>query len=265
MQMRYRGTSMPSLRDAQRRFAASLFAPAGANEPGLAVYQRNLRGNFAKVLALEFPVVQKLVGGDYFQSLAWQFQQVEPSRSGNLHGIGATFASFLRGRFGGGNLGYLGDVADVEWAVEQSLIAADADAAFDLNAFAAAPADQHERLRFELHPALRLVRSRYPIVTLWHSHMPDSDGAVAAHREDFRLDLSSGGENACVLRSAADVSVTALSDAEAGWLDAITQRATLGDALESAMERAPSGAAFDLGALLSRGVRDGWFIGFSVA
>ena len=112
---------MPSLRDAQRRFAAALFANSAPEHPGLAVYRRNLRGNFAKVLALEFPVVQRLVGADYFDTLAWQFQQVEPSRSGNLHGIGAHFAAYLRGRFTGGDLGYLGDVAELEWALEQSL------------------------------------------------------------------------------------------------------------------------------------------------
>ena len=105
---------MPSLRDAQRRFAASLFSAAAAGSAGLTVYRRNLRGNFAKVLALEFPMVQRVVGADYFATLAWNFQRVEPSRSGNLHGIGATFAAFLRSRFGGSDLRYLGDVADLE-------------------------------------------------------------------------------------------------------------------------------------------------------
>ncbi len=257
---------MPSLRDAQRRFAASLFAAAAADDAGLAVYRRNLRGNFAKVLALEFPVVQTLVGSEYFDTLAWQFQQVEPSRSGNLHGIGASFASFLRGRFGGGDLGYLGDVAELEWAVEQSLVAADASANLDLNAFGSVPAEQQERLCFDLDPALRLVRSRYPIVTLWHSHMPGEDGVIAAAREDFSLDLRSGGENALVLRHQHAAHVESLTATEAAWLGALEQRATLGEALEQALEAAARlDAPFDLGAVLGRAVRQQWFSGFSVA
>jgi hypothetical protein len=252
---------MPSLRDAQRRFAASLFANSAPGHPGLAVYRRNLRGNFAKVLALEFPVVQRLVGADYFDTLAWQFQQVEPSRSGNLHGIGAHFAEYLRGRFTGGDLGYLGDVAELEWAVEQSLVAADAAARFDLSAFAAIPPEHHERLRFDLQPSLQLVRSRYPIVTLWRAHVPDDSGAVHAERDDFMLDLRAGGENAGVLRVAHGVEVAGLDHAQFAWISAIARRAPLGEALEQALE---IDAQFDLGTVLARAVQQRWFSGFSV-
>lgn len=252
---------MASLRDTQRRFAASLFAESAQDHPGLTVYRRNLRGNFAKVLSLEFPVVQRLVGTEYFEILAWQFQQVEPSRSGNLHGIGARFAEYLRGRFTGGDLGYLGDVAKLEWAVEQSLVAADAAARFDLNAFAAIPSEHHENLRFDLQPSLQLVRSRYPIVTLWRAHVPDDSGAVRAERDDFMLDLRAGGENAAVLRAAHGVEVAGLDHAQFAWINAIAQRAPLGEALELALA---IDAHFDLATALARAVQQRWFSGFSV-
>jgi uncharacterized protein len=262
---RSRAKSMPSLRDSQRRFAASVFASTAAADPGLAIYRRNLRGNFAKVLALEFPVVRTLVGGEYFESVAWQFQQVEPSRSGNLLGIGATFANYLRGRFGGGDLGYLGDVAELEWAVEQGLVAADACASLDLRAFASVPAEQQERLRFDLDPSLRLVRSRYPIVTLWRCHTPDADGLIRAERDDFSLDLRSGGENALVLRRQHAVVVESLSAPDAAWLGALVQSATLGEALELALDAATRlDAPFDLGAVLGRAVQQQWFTGFAI-
>lgn len=264
--MRSRAKYMPSLRDTQRRFAASLFAAAAPDDPGLDVYRRNLRGNFSKVLALEFPVVRILVGGDYFETLAWQFQQVEPSRSGNLHGIGTPFATYLRGRFGGGDLSYLGDVAQLEWAVEQSLVAADASASLDPHAFATVSAEHQERLRFDLDPSLRLVRSRYPIVTLWRSHRPDEDGRVSAERDDFSLDLRSGSENALVQRRQHSAHVEPLSAPEAAWLGALVQRATLGEALEQALDAADRlDAPFDLGVLLGRAVQQQWFTGFTVA
>lgn len=253
---------MASLRDTQRRFAASLFAESAHDHPRLAVYQRNLRGNFAKVLALEFPVVQRLVGTEYFDVLAWQFQQVEPSRSGNLHGIGAPFPNYLRGRFGGGDLSYLGDVADLEWAVEQSLVAADAQAPLDLHAFAAVPAEEHHNLRFDLQPSLRLSRSQFPIVTLWRSHLPDHEGVVHAERDDFTLDLRAGGENACIVRAAGDLQVAALDHAQFSWISAIAQRAPLGEALEQALNVDPQ---FDLGAALRRAVQEQWFSGLSLA
>jgi len=100
-----------SLPELQARIAATLFGDAAAPPPGcirsdgiaaelrLGIYRNNLEEGFAKTLALEFPVMQRLVGEDYFRQLALSFLAGHPSRSGDLHQVGAPFASFLREQF----------------------------------------------------------------------------------------------------------------------------------------------------------------------
>ena len=99
---------MLPLRELQLRFVAALFEgdavvrdelvdgspSAGAR---LGVYRNNLREGFVQALALEFPVVQRLVGEEFFRQTALEFQARHPSRSGDLTHIGAPFADYLAG------------------------------------------------------------------------------------------------------------------------------------------------------------------------
>src|SRR5262249_12480482 len=104
---------MSSLRDLQRQFVGVLFEELADSEvtwargqdgrarlrgprraqtaARLAIYRNNLHEGFINALALEFPVVQRLVGDDYFRQLAREFLHAHPSRAGDLHPIGAPF------------------------------------------------------------------------------------------------------------------------------------------------------------------------------
>src|SRR6267142_5408469 len=133
---------MLPLRDLQMRFDDALFdaAPDAAapwilgcdngadSRARLAIYRNNLHEGFRKTLALEFPVIERLVGEDYFRQLALSFLAEHPSRCGDLHPIGEPFARFLLQRFEDTQYAYLPDVATLEWAYQQSSMAADAPA-----------------------------------------------------------------------------------------------------------------------------------------
>src|SRR5438552_18891311 len=84
-----RSTNMSSLRDLQRQFVGALFDELPDTRAGLEIYRNNLHEGFCKVLALEFPVIQRLVGADYFRQLGRDFLHAHPSRGGDLHAIGA--------------------------------------------------------------------------------------------------------------------------------------------------------------------------------
>ena len=97
---------MTSLHELQSRFAISLFSDCSdtvmplliegeEDENSFAIYRNNLRVGFQRTLAVEFPVIERLVGSDYFAQLAFDFLQKFPSRSGDQHHVGAPFASFL--------------------------------------------------------------------------------------------------------------------------------------------------------------------------
>ena len=96
--------------------------PAAAR---LAIYRNNLHANFHSVMALEFPVIQQLSGGDYFRQLAADYQRAQPSRSGNLHHIGVAFPAWLTERLAGTDYAWFGDVAALEWAWQECYVAAE--------------------------------------------------------------------------------------------------------------------------------------------
>lgn len=240
---------MSPLPDSLQAFAARVWDPAAPDDdPGYAVYRRNLHGNFAAVLALEFPAVQRLLGDAAFRALSRDFQRAHPSTCGDLHGIGAPFAAWLRQQPEFVALPWLGDVAALEWAWEQAAVAADAVTEVDVAAFVALDPDRQLALRARLHPALGLLRSPYPVFTIWRDNLPDAAGQVAALAGSYSLSLDRGGETVLVERPGQAVEVTLLQPGEAAWLEALAAGATLGGAIEQA---AAVGPEFDLGAVLA--------------
>jgi hypothetical protein len=244
---------VPTLRELQRRFAAAVLADDGASARAdiracgieaslrLAIYRRQLHGAFARTLALEFPVIERLVGGEYFQQLAREFQAAHPSYSGNLHPIGAPFAAFLKQRFSGGPYDYFADVAELEWAVEECSIASEAPA-FDLQALKNVDPAHYAHLHFEFHPACRLISSRYPLLNIWRANQ-------SGCRAENTIHLASGPTRLLVQRRAQGIMFHALREPEFAFMEKIVQDSSLGAALETAQD---IDAAFDLGAALRR-------------
>jgi hypothetical protein len=243
---------MPALPDSLRTFAARVWRDADDSHPGYAVYRRNLRGNFVQVLALEFPALQRLLGEAAFAALARDFQRDYPSRSGNLHGIGAPLAPYLRDRLAGSERYWLADLAALEWAWEDAAVAADADGSIDVAAFAALDADAQMTRRMRLHPALRIVRSSAPIHTIWRDNLPDASGRIAALAADYGLSLDRGAEAVVIERPGQQVELSVLPDAEALWLESLAGGATLGDAIDYALA---VDSRFDLGAALGNALQ----------
>lgn len=229
---------MPTLRELQLSFAAALFdeadesvhqhivavdMTAGAR---LGIYRNNLQENFIKALAIGFPVIERLVGVQYFRQLALELLRAHPSRSGNLHYIGEPFPVYLMQRFEATEYAYLADVAALEWACQQAQIAADADA-LSSEAFRGIDPGSYERLKFELHPACGFVRSRYPIVRIWRANQPNAG-------DDEVIDLQAGGDNVMVLRTPECVELHRLPEATFTFFEALGRAELLGSALERA-------------------------------
>lgn len=244
---------MPSLRELQTRLTDALFDEDTesvlsqiTSERGidgrarLDIYRNNLREGFRKALALEFPVIEKLVGEAYFRQLALDFLRAHPSRSGDLHHIGEPFAGFLRGRFAETEYAYFPDVAALEWAYQEVEVAPDAPA-IDLETLKQMDMSRFGELRFDLHPACRLVASRYPILRLWSSNQ---SGAP----EDERIDLGAGGDYVLVLRTVEGTELRGLPPGEFTFLASLAQGLPLGEALEAAA----ADVQFDPGAALRK-------------
>ncbi len=244
---------MLALHELQLRFVAALLD--GAEEPvaaeieangidaseRLEIYRNNVREGFIKALAIGFPVLERLVGVDYFRQLALDFLRAHPSRAGNLHHIGAPLSHFLQQRFAQTEYTYLADVAALEWAHQEALVAADAE---PISADALRDVDpaRYGELCFELHPACALVRSDFPIVRIWGANQPDASGEEV-------IDLREGGDNVLVLRTPECIELHRLPTGDFIALESFAHGENLGTALTAAQGADPQ---FDLGAALRR-------------
>ncbi|MBC8007717.1 MAG: putative DNA-binding domain-containing protein [Prolixibacteraceae bacterium] len=248
----------------QAQFGAALNAPdseAGAlelfvGETGqvknrFGIYRGNTTANAAKALSCVYPVVEKIVGAEFFSGLARQYQSRFPSHNGDLNEYGEAFAAFLAAFPPAQEIPYLADVASVEWRVHRAHYAADL-APFDPTRLACVPPEQQSLLRPQLHPACHVLQSAYPAARIWEVHQDTFSGK-------FEVDLSPGATHALVYRPHFRVEVAQISDAEAAFLGAALEAQTLEVALAAAQS---SEASFDLGRALSRWVESSVIVDF---
>ena len=256
------------LAELQARFATAVSADEGAADPlllarirgdgidattRLDVYRRNVRGNFVAVMEAEFPAIRALGGDDWFAAQARAFMREHPSRGGDLHDIGAPFAAFLAHRLAATPYGWFADVAALEWAWQESLVAADADTRLDVGALAAFDPRQAAAIRLRPHPALRVIASRWPVFRIWNAHRAPADVAAAP------IDLHAGGEAVILRRSGQGCEARLVDAATCVWLRALVDGATLGSAWDRAIA---VDAQFDLSHALADAVALGLFVGF---
>ena len=223
----------------QTAFAEALLEPEAALPPAIAraaspaakrrfdVYRNNVTSSLIEALKASFPVVCRLVGEDFFKAAATLYVRQDPPRSPLLFRYGASFADFLEGFPPAASVPYLGDVARLEWAWLQAYHAEDR-APLPIQDLAAFPQESLPALRFTLHPSFSLLRSRWPLVSLW--------AAVRAQREDPNIDMSQG-EEAVLLRPEDQVMVQLLPAGACNFLSALAAGRSLGEAAQLAAEQ----------------------------
>lgn len=197
---------MPSLADSQRDFAAAIFDPEQQvpselrvlNGPvsidRFAVYRNNVMVGLIEGLRDAYPVVCRLVGDEFFRAMAAIFARANPPRSPVMLEYGDGLAEFIAGFPPLAGLPYLPDVARLERAWVEAYHAAEWDADVGQS----------------LHPAVRLVRSPYPVFAIWQ-----------ANRQKDRpdpMELTGQGENVLVTRLASQVRACPVPDEDAALI-----------------------------------------------
>ena len=201
--------------------------PCGA---GIEVYRNNAWQFFLTALERTYGVTQRRVGADFFRQLAHEYRARHPSRHGDLHWIGEAFPAWLAHRLAGTGYEWLADLAQLEWACEESAIAA-FTAPVGVEALRRFDADSMPGLTLALQPSLRLVASAFPIWSVWQSNQ--DDGAASP------VDLATGGEHCVVACVAERVAVYRLDPAEHRLLQHLydglsLERATAASATDAA-------------------------------
>ena len=145
----------------------------GGAERRFSVYRNNVYASLVDVLAGRFPVSAKLVGDVFFSAMARIYVAKTPPDSAVLLRYGGGFADFVAGFPPATPVPYLADVVRLEWAWHGAYHAADAEPLPQEALAAFGP--RAERLALTLHPSLRLVRSDYPVVTIWELAARDGE------------------------------------------------------------------------------------------
>lgn len=202
------------------RFARHLAGDAGTARARLALYRDAIAANRLGALRSAFPVVARLVGDGFFAEAARRYASATPPGEADLNRYGATFAAFLAAYPHAADLPWLCDVARLEWARQESLMAPEAPA-LDYEALARVPDEDQPALRFALHPSLRLVRSSWPVLAIWEANQDGRDGA--AEREE-------GADDVLVWREDGRVRLARLEPPEAAFVDALAAGIALGQA-----------------------------------
>jgi hypothetical protein len=138
------------------------------------VYRNNVHFSLINALAARYPVTRKLLWPDTFEGAARLFVIMYPPRSPLLFDYGNGFPQFLRIIGTGPSAGYVADLAELESARVRAYHAADA-MPLSLEAFACLSPEALSQSRLALHPSLSLVRSRFPIVSLWEAAQENRD------------------------------------------------------------------------------------------
>lgn len=241
--------------DSQRAFAAALLDPQRAAPPGLrawngsdpavrlAVHRNNVLSSLVDALADTCPVVQQLVGAEFFRAMASLFVRAAPPGSRVLARYGQDFPSFIAAFEPAQGLPYLADVARLELARVAAYHAADAEPVSDEKVRQALDCGERmAELRLVLHPAVNTLVSLHAVVSLWAAHQQHDDKGLLC----IDIDMP---ESALILRPGFDVLVLPAPSGTVAFVDAVRAGMNLGDA---AMHAATAAPAFDLTATLSQ-------------
>jgi hypothetical protein len=203
------------------------------------IYRNHYRFTLIDALKATFPVVEKLVGENFFAVMAWRFIGRHPPTGPVLFEYGESLAGFVEECHRLDGLPYLSDVARLEWALNAAYHASDT-AAIPLADLAALPPDQVAAVSLKFHPSVRFLRSPYPVDAIWHANQPNAATSTVVSLDD-------GGARLVTYRRGFDIEWRSLTLAEDAFLAALESGVTL----ETAHSAATALGDFDLAPTLA--------------
>lgn len=152
------------------------------------VYRNNVAHGLSRALAARFPVVERVVGAEFFAALASVFLKNGLPQSPLLLEWGKAFPAFLEGFPPLAGLPWLADVARLELARGVAYHAADA-VPLPSDALMQAASDAGAA-RLVVHPSVTVMASRWAVVTAWAMNQPGASVVpLPADRPEAALTL----------------------------------------------------------------------------
>lgn len=225
---------------------------------GLAAYQGNATATAERVLAAAYPTVQALLGEEALALLARQLWHHHPPSEGDLTAWGQALPDWLAGLPEVQDWPYLPDGARLDWARHTAEHAS--DATFEPDSLALLGAHDPAHLQIQLRPGLSVIRSEWPVVTLWQAHQAPKADML----DKLRQALSARqAETAVVWRAQWRAEVLTLPEAMVDWMSFLAPSTPqAAPCLSTLLDSAP--ADFDLTQWLALALHHGWIWRVSV-
>jgi hypothetical protein len=190
----------------------------------LQVYQNNVLTSLTESLQAVYPIVERLVGEEFFRYMTEEYIFLHPSCSGDLHAYGKDFSGFVADFNPAKTVPYLSEVAQLEWGYHEVFHAAAHDK-MDIKALHAFPKENYEQIKFRLHPASRLFAFNFPVSYICKI-------CTNENSENDNIVLPEQGEKILLIREDLDIEMKVLSEAEFTFLSCFQQNENLSIACE---------------------------------
>jgi hypothetical protein len=245
-------------------FASAVLDPAKPVPPGIGranggdpqeafnVYRNNVVASLADALKAAFPITSHLLGEGLQRALMADFARAHPPKNAVLSTYGGAFPGYVAQHEATRARPFLADIALLERRRLEAYHAADAPL-LDGATLGEIDPDALSAGTLMVHPAIRLVSSRFPIATIYAIERAELNGdrpAAARTGVDMRR-----GEAVLITRPVYDVAVQTIGPGDFAFIKACAHGLPFGAAADSGFQADPG---FDLqvslGLCLSTGV-----------
>ncbi|WP_439123876.1 HvfC/BufC family peptide modification chaperone [Marivita sp.] len=228
----------------QTAFHSGLLNPAAPIPEGLTdghdqpagrrygVYRNNVTVSLREALAEGFPSLVGLIGRENFDHVARAYLRQSPPTSPLMMHYGAGLPDFVVTLEQLAHLPYLADVARIDVAMRQSYHTADSTG-IEPTALQALDEDTLLASTFDFAPSMILLRSQWPIGSIWHYTLRNGPKPTGA------------AQDVLILRAEYDPEPFLLGSGAGDVVQALQNGTPFGAALET------GGDGFDLAALLN--------------
>lgn len=252
---------LPSERQAE--FAAAIWSTEAGVPGGLsptarfAIHRNNVYAGLLATLQGRYPVIRRLLGEDCFRACMRRFIEHFPPRSPILMQFGQRLPDYIATLDDLRHLAYLSDVARLEWYQHVALHGAEA-APLKAATLAGIAPERMSELVLMLHPTAQILRSHYPVLTIWRANT--DNGALPSIPP--RIPADSPGQDVLIVRPREAVLLLPLPPGAAAFVLAVGRGASLADASAAA---AYADSDFNLTSILTSLLRHEIFIDYSFA
>ena len=167
-----------SLEDLQNRFSESILL--NSKEPiktsikleeerietRLKIYQTNFILSLTESLRTIYPVVERLVGEEFFIFLSKSYIKKYPPKKPNLNIYGNQMANLISDSEECKNVPYLSDIAKLEWARHIAYFSKDVES-LSIKVLETIPKKNLEQITLTIHPSATLIKSKFTIFHIW--------------------------------------------------------------------------------------------------